>query len=68
MMLDGRSMKLGLNPEDVDPVELAKGTRHELEHTSDTRIAERIALDHLAEHPHYYTHLSRMEAEIQGAQ
>jgi hypothetical protein len=48
----------GLSPEDVDPDELLIGTSHELEHTDDPDEAERIALDHLAEDPHYYSRLA----------
>lgn len=39
----------------VDPDELAMGMKVEMEHTTDPRIAEEIALDHLAEDPHYYS-------------
>ena len=39
----------------VDPGELALGTRVEMEHTTDKRVAEEIALDHLAEDPAYYS-------------
>jgi len=42
--------------------ELARGIAVEMEHTSDPVIAERIARDHLAELPDYYTRLVRMEA------
>ena len=38
----------------VDPEELKMGISVEMEHTTDPRIAEEIALDHLAEDPHYY--------------
>ena len=31
------------------------GMKVEMEHTTDPRIAEEIALDHLAEDPHYYS-------------
>lgn len=43
---------------DMDPDELLIGTEHELEHTDDPEEAERIALDHLAEDPHYYSRLA----------
>lgn len=48
-----------LNPADVDPKELEMGMKHELEHTSDPDIAKEIALDHLAEDPHYYSRLKK---------
>ena len=34
--------------------ELEKGTEIEKEHTSDPNIAQKIAMDHLNEHPSYY--------------
>lgn len=37
--------------------ELSMGIDEELEHTSDPRVATQIALDHLREDAHYYTHL-----------
>lgn len=43
---------------DVDPKELARGKRIELEHTRDPEIAR--------EDPHYYSHLSLMEAKYKG--
>ena len=48
-------------PEDFNKKELAKGTRHEGEHTDSPDIAEEIAMDHLKEDPHYYEHLDRVE-------
>jgi len=42
-------------------VELRKGTRVEMEHTSSRAIAQEIAMDHLFEDPHYYVKLSQME-------
>jgi hypothetical protein len=44
-----------------DPKRLAKGIRHELEHTSDPQIASEIARDHLFEDPDYYEKLDYME-------
>lgn len=43
----------------VDPKELAKGRKVEMEHTDDPKEAERIALEHLAEDPHYYSKLAK---------
>lgn len=51
----------GLFPRDFDKTELKRGTRHELEHTKSIRIAQEIAMDHLAEDPYYYQKLARME-------
>jgi hypothetical protein len=39
------------------------GIEIELEHTDDREIAKKIALDHLAEIPDYYTRLKKMEDE-----
>jgi hypothetical protein len=44
-------------PADFDPVALAEGTRVELEHTADRRLATEIAMDHLVEDPKYYEKL-----------
>ena len=41
--------------------EFSKGVRHEMEHTSELRVAIEIALDHLYEDPEYYTKLEGME-------
>lgn len=46
-----------------DEGELKEGTRIEMEHTINPLIAERIAMDHLAEIPDYYTRLKKMEEE-----
>ena len=49
--------------EDADPEELSKGIVVEMEHTTDKKISEKIALDHLAEIPDYYTRLEKMEKD-----
>lgn len=41
--------------------EFSKGVQHEMEHTSEPRVAIEIALDHLYEDPEYYTKLEGME-------
>lgn len=46
-----------------DPKELAMGIEVEKEHLPYPSIAEKIAKDHLAEIPDYYTRLKKMEAE-----
>ena len=61
----GRGDKL--RPEDVDPKQLKIGTKHEREHTDSDALAQEIALDHLAEDPHYYSHLEDMEAKVSKA-
>ena len=45
------------NPNAIHPSELRMGIRVEMEHTDDPKKAEKIALDHLAENPYYYTAL-----------
>lgn len=41
----------------IDPAELRRGIKVEMEHTTDPEVAEEIARDHLYEHPKYYTKL-----------
>lgn len=43
----------------VDSEQLKIGIGVEMEHTDDPKVAEEIALDHLAEDPHYYAKLSK---------
>jgi hypothetical protein len=42
-------------------MELKRGIKIELEHTTDEKIAHEIAMDHLFEDPKYYTKLSKIE-------
>lgn len=56
----GKSQGLD-NP--VDPKELAMGIKVEAEHTKDEAIREKIARDHLAEDPKYYSKLQVMESK-----
>lgn len=51
----GKGDKLTID--DVNPTELRMGIKVEMEHTNDKDKAIDIALDHLAEHPFYYTQL-----------
>lgn len=46
------------NP-DWTRAELAKGIRHEMEHTNSSKVSQRIAIEHLRQHPDYYTRLER---------
>ena len=48
-------------PPKVDPRYLAIGTKIELEHTTDRRLARKIATDHLREHKTYYQVLPAAE-------
>jgi len=51
----------GRRPSSFNQRQLRKGTRVELEHTSDRGIAREIAMDHLDEDPQYYEKLEIME-------
>lgn len=57
------SLSSGMKPSDFNRSALAEGTRVELEHTDDRKIAQRIAMDHLAEDPDYYLKLRAIEGE-----
>ena len=52
-----RKPKAELHPNQIHPQELRMGIKVELEHTDDLDKAKKIALDHLAENPFYYTAL-----------
>ena len=54
--------KHGVSLEDITH-QLEMGLKIEMEHTEDMNIAKKIALDHLAEDPHYYTKLAKMEGK-----
>ena len=41
------------------PAELAMGIKVEMEHTDDVEVAKKIAMDHLAENPNYYSDLKK---------
>lgn len=51
----GQARKKKITARDVDSRQLKRGIAVELEHTGDRCVAQCIALDHLAEHPDYYT-------------
>lgn len=59
----GKANEKGFGKKDADPEQLRMGINVEKEHTPDAATAERIALDHLAEIPDYYTRLVKMERE-----
>ena len=44
-------------------IQLDKGIKVELEHTSERNIARKIALDHIGEDPHYYNKLAKANLE-----
>jgi hypothetical protein len=54
-------------PTDFDQSALAEGTRVEMEHTSDSRIATEIAMDHLVEAPRYYEKLRKIHHNPEAA-
>lgn len=53
-------------PDDFDPEQLEMGIEIEMEHTDDPTTAREIAMDHLREHPNYYTALKKMEDELKA--
>ena len=59
----GEAKKKKITEKDVDPKELKMGIKVEMEHTKNKAISKRIALDHLAELPDYYSRLLKMEGE-----
>jgi len=61
--LSGRAYKNRYTSEDADNSELKVGVGIEMEHTNDATVAKKIALDHLAEIPDYYTRLVKMEKD-----
>lgn len=56
----GDAEKKKVTKEDVDSKEFEMGLKEEKEHTDDPKVAEEIALDHLASDPKYYTKLKKM--------
>ena len=52
--------KHGVSPSEIMK-QLKVGISTEKEHTSNPKIAKKIALDHLDEIPDYYTRLKKME-------
>ena len=60
-----KGLAFGMSPEDFDQEQLRKGTKIELEHTTDPMVAQRIAMDHLVEYPDYYVELERMEERLE---
>jgi hypothetical protein len=59
--------KAELHPNQIHPQELRMGIKVELEHTDDLDKAKKIALDHLAENPFYYTALKLAGVESPSA-
>jgi len=59
----GLSNKKSFTERDADAEQLRMGIEVEYEHTPDFIASKKIALDHLAEIPDYYTRLDKMEKE-----
>lgn len=56
----GEAARKGVTERDVNPTELAHGIAVESEHvTGCTKLAKKIALDHLAEDQRYYQKLRK---------
>jgi hypothetical protein len=49
-------------PEEFNAPELQKGSDEEHEHTDDDTIAQKIAMDHLKEDPHYYSNMEKCKS------
>lgn len=60
-MRGGRSNEKGFTEADADETELKAGIEIESEHSPNSSIAKKIAVDHLSEIPDYYTRLKQME-------
>lgn len=56
-----------MTPEMFDPLQLARGTSVEFEHTRDMALAREIAMDHLAEDPDYYRKLATIHLDGDSA-
>ncbi len=46
--------------------QLKIGTNIEMEHTTNKRVAAKIAKQHLCEFPNYYTELVKMESRLKS--
>jgi hypothetical protein len=64
---NGRFNESGMSEDDIDKKELEMGIKVEAEHTNYPAMARRIAMDHLAEFPDYYTRLKKMEDDAKKA-
>jgi len=63
--IEDLAAKHGVSLEEIQQ-QLEMGLKVEMEHTEDMDIAKKIALDHLAEDPHYYTKLAKMEGRSEN--
>lgn len=55
------------SPKDFNSAALAQGTKIEMEHTKDKKLAQEIAMDHLTEDPKYYDKLEQVEKAMDPA-
>jgi hypothetical protein len=62
-----KEAKKELHPNQIHPQELRMGIKVEMEHTDEIDKAKKIALDHLAENPFYYTALQLSGIESPSA-
>ena len=53
-----------MRPSDFNAKALLEGTRVEMEHTDDPKIAQEIAMDHLAEDANYYKKLRTIHLDL----
>ena len=60
MCVEDLAKKHGVSLEEIQH-QLEQGIKTEMEHTDNMDVATKIAMDHLAEDPHYYTKLAKME-------
>ena len=58
--------KQKIDADRVHPQELSMGIKVEMEHTKDAEKAKKIALDHLAENPFYYTQLKLSGVDVKA--
>ena len=57
----------GYKISDFDPEKVREGTEIEYEHTCNTKLAERIAIDHISENGYqYYPELKKMERKLRN--
>ena len=56
-------LSAGMKPSDFNARALREGTKIEMEHTDNRKVAQRIAMDHLVEDPQYYVKLRAIEGK-----
>jgi hypothetical protein len=60
-----QGLSKGKTPKDFNKQQLERGTKVEMEHTNDKRVAKRIAMDHLTEDKNYYVKLKKIHNEAE---